>query len=692
MGWFTQCKLVWQRLRSPFVRRPSLDYLLTHASPEETIEERLNWFCDLLSWIRRPAETVADVEAPKGKLQASRVRFLLQMLERNEDQRIAVARTMRSILRDTSALDLFCESGIPREHGLLGEVAIRLSERFLPDRPYSGELGMLFDRLFPHKQDPDWLGRLDEATLKRLVELIHGDLEADESEWNNLKLDMEEAIVQLAAATRITGTSLEIRSRITRKHFRELPFFKLTSATEALFAARRANLDADLTAELNHLRAQMESCRKAIDTAYSHLEEYGVSTDIVYNLDRMEKQLLRMEALLELMFNRSHSLTHVADFIAQLIREHQAHRGVRSLLGGNLELLTRKMVERTAETGEHYIARDRKQYNEMFHHAVGGGAIMALTTWAKFALSAIPLPELVHGFVLGLNYATAFVVIQLSGFTLATKQPATTAPALAARMHNVREPEALEKLIDEIVCLIRSQTAAIVGNIAVIFPGALLIAYIGYLLLGEPMLGLEKAEKTLKSLSILGLTPLYAAITGVMLWFTSLAAGFADNWFAYHRLKSGIANSPRLQFIFGPSGAKRLANFLDHNIAGLTSNISLGFLLGFLPLLGVMTGFPIDIRHVTIASGQFAASIFTLGSDVVFRPAFWLGLIGVLSVGVINVAVSFGLAMLVAIRARGVAAPQRDAIYFALWRRFCRQPLSFLRPGKDETAAAPAHG
>jgi len=691
MGWFAQCKVVWQRIRSPFVRTPSLDSLLATASPKDSIAERLNWLCDLLGWIRRPADTVADVEAPRGKLQASRVRFLLKMLERNETQRIAVARTLRSILRDTSALDLFCETGIPRSHGLLHEVAIRLSERFLPDRPYSGELGMLFDRLFPHGEDPDWLERLDEETLTRLINLVQGNLDAEETAWNNLHLDMEEAIVQLAASTRITGTSLEIRSRITRKHFRELPFFKLTTATEALLTAYRAQADTDLTAELNHLRAQMESCSKAIDTAYSHLEEYGVSTDIVYSLDRMEKQLSRMETLLDLLLNRKAPVTRMAGFIARLIREHQAHRGVRSLLRGNLELLTRKMVERTAETGEHYIARDRKQYDEMFHHAAGGGAIMALTTWAKFALSAIPFPELVQGFVLGLNYATAFVVIQLSGFTLATKQPATTAPALAARMHNVRDPVALEKLVDEIVCIIRSQTAAIVGNVAVIFPGALLIAFIGYLLMGEPMVGVEKAEKTLKGLSILGLTPLYAAITGVMLWFTGLAAGFADNWFAYHRLKSGITNSPRLQFIFSPKGAARLAEFLDKNIAGLTSNISLGFILGFLPVLGVMTGFPIDIRHVTIASGQFAASIFTLGSEVVFRPAFWLGLIGVLSVGVINVAVSFGLAMLVAIRARGVAAPQRDAIYFALWQRFCRQPLSFLRPGKDEVAPAATH-
>jgi site-specific recombinase len=33
-------------------------------------------------------------------------------------------------------------------------------------------------------------------------------------------------------------------------------------------------------------------------------------------------------------------------------------------------------------------------------------------------------------------------------------------------MHNVREPAAIEQLVDEIVCLVRSQIASIAGNLA----------------------------------------------------------------------------------------------------------------------------------------------------------------------------------------------------------------------------------
>ena len=69
-----------------------------------------------------------------------------------------------------------------------------------------------------------------------------------------------------------------------------------------------------------------------------------------------------------------------------------------------------------------------------------------------------------------LDYAASFVLIQMLGFTLATKQPANTAPALARQMHEVRDPARMEGLVDEIACLVRSQAAAIIGNIALVVP------------------------------------------------------------------------------------------------------------------------------------------------------------------------------------------------------------------------------
>ncbi|HSH96171.1 MAG TPA: hypothetical protein VK968_18645 [Roseimicrobium sp.] len=657
-----------------------LDILLSRADPGLRLEERTQWLCDWLEWLRRAPDKAEELGLDPARLTSARFRFFLQVVDRNPDQKVKVARMLRSILRDTSALDLFCEAGLPREHGFLREAAERISSRFLPEPPYTGELGALFNRLFPHRDDAARVARLEEATLQRFMELIEHSPATDEPAWNLLRTDMEEALVQLAAHIRIVGSSQPIRTRIGSRSFRELPFFHLTTATELVLKARKERPDEIPERELQKLGQALDTCQKAIESAYSHLEEYGVSTDIVYQLDRMRSQLMRMRVLLELLVARSLELGRVAEFMADLIREHQRRQGLRSLVRANLALLTRKMVERNATTGEHYIARDRQQYRAMFYQASGGGTVMALTTWLKFALAAIPLSMLMHGIVLGWNYALGFVVIQLCHFSLATKQPATTAPALAERMRDVRDPVALEKLIDEIVALIRSQAVAICGNILLIVPCSLFIAWVGNQAADQPLLGVEKAGNIVSSLSVLGMTPIFAAFTGVLLWFSSLAGGFADNWFAYHRMRSGLADSRRLRAVLGPARAANLSEWLDQNISGLTSNILLGMLLGMLPVLAEFMGLPIDVRHVTLGAGQLTAAIFTLGMTSLTSMAFWLATVGVACVGIINVAVSFALAMWVAIRAREVRAPERGAIYRALWRRFRVAPKSFFRP------------
>jgi len=279
------------------------------------------------------------------------------------------------------------------------------------------------------------------------------------------------------------------------------------------------------------------------------------------------------------------------------------------------------------------------------------------------------------------NYAASFVFIQFAGLTVATKQPAMTAPALAARMKELDRPERMEAFIDDVVNLVRSQSASIFGNVFVVFP----VAYVlGLLLAGVNMVPVDaaKAAKTIDSLSLLGPSAFFAAFTGVLLWFSSVLAGWVDNWFHYRRLGPAIAGHRRLAYVFGPSAMQRTASFLDREIAGLTANISLGFLLGSVPVLLAFFGLPIEVRHVTLSSGQLAACVVVLGWSVMATSAFWLAVAGIAVIGVLNVGVSFALALQVAIRARDSSGASRGEIYRAIWRRMLREPVSFLFPRK----------
>ena len=62
--------------------------------------------------------------------------------------------------------------------------------------------------------------------------------------------------------------------------------------------------------------------------------------------------------------------------------------------GQNLHLLTRRIVERNAETGEHStVARNGWEYLGMLRSAAGGGAILGVTTFVKLLLTKLALAE-----------------------------------------------------------------------------------------------------------------------------------------------------------------------------------------------------------------------------------------------------------------------------------------------------------
>jgi site-specific recombinase len=667
---------------------PSLDVLASSASPDEALEERLNWLVDVAQWIRRPGHD-KETQPANMSLQSGRLRRFLDVLERNPEWKLAVARTLRSIIRETRAAALFSETGLPRQSGLLTEINERLTRKFLPPQPGSAELGVLFERLFPYRNDDVWIGQLEEAILERFGALLEYGAGPEDTGWNKLAEELEDALAYLAAQIRATGCSEAIRRRLKHQSLRELAFFRLGTALASAFAARQKGDETAMSAELNCLQSLIDACHRAGAEALEHLEKSGVSTEMVYHLAFIEASLQRFQELLELAFDPANQLTRCAGFVALLARQNRARESVIDLLRQNWRLLTRKMVERSGETGEHYIARSRQEYGVMLKSAAGGGAIMAVTAWLKTILLAWKLPGLMQGMAASLNYSLGFVAIQLTGSTLATKQPANTAPALAARMHNVRDPAAIEQLVDEIVFLVRSQIASIAGNLALVAPSMLLLHFLVLGFTGSQIMAPEKAVKTMHSISILGPSVIYAAFTGVLLWASSLVAAWADNWFACNHIGEALTLDRRWIRVLGTTRAARFARFWSRNIAGLAGNISFGFMLGIIPEVAQFAGIPLDIRHVTLSACFLTASAATLGVGILVTKAFVVAVLGIAGIGFMNLTVSFSLAMFVATRACDIQSPERHAIYAAVARRAMRHPASFLFPtnGAREVAA-----
>jgi len=669
-----------RRWRDSRSGRTALDGLLSRTSPTDPLEVRLDWLAAIVRWVGRPAslETPASAGVSRAP-QATRLRHLLNVLDRNPEWKGRVARTLRATLDEADALELFCETGLAREPSFMGEALERLFHRLLPTDPNRRDLARVLLAAFPGEESAAWLEQLDEEALARVAGLLAFELGDSRPDWNGLRRDLPDALVYLVSEIASVGLSSSFRRRIGAVHFRELPFYGLAAAAEDVARAARADdaaALADASAALGH---RLASVRHAMAAVHAHLDQYGVSTRIVYELERMAAQLSRSELLLGRITDAG-GPPATASALARLVRDTIESTRIAGLLERNSRLLARKVVDRSAETGAHYIARNRREYFAMFRSAAGGGFVTCVTAWLKLGIGLLRAPPGVEGILASLNYAASFVVLQLAHFTLATKQPAMTAPALARRLERAHEPGGVGAFVDEAFDLLRSQAASIFGNLATVVPSVVLVDLAARWALGRPMLPLEKAGETLGSLSLLGPTPFYAAITGVLLFLSSLAAGWADNWFALRDLELGTATNRRLVAAIGRARAARWARWLRENVSGLAGNVSLGFLLGMTPAVGHAFALPLDVRHVTLSAGFLAASASAFGLPVLRSAPFWWAVGGIASMAILNVGVSFTLALATAVRAQGLRAPERSELRAAFWSRLRRRPSDLVVP------------
>ncbi len=318
----------------------------------------------------------------------------------------------------------------------------------------------------------------------------------------------------------------------------------------------------------------------------------------------------------------------------------------------------------------------------MLKKSLGGGAIISGTVYLKFLITNLGLVRFFENILLTANYAISFLLIQFANFTLATKQPAMTAPALAQLLDDVKSKEGLDRFVDRAMALMRSQAASIFGNLAMVVPMVIAIQVGIILLLDHPTMSPAKAAHIFHTVSPFSLAFLFAAFTGVLLWLSSVIAGLIDNWFVLHRIQDVIRYNRRINMVFGDIRAARWGQWWRDNISIVSANVSLGFLLIYGPTFLGFLGIGMEIRHVTLSAGQFAAAATALGWKTFFMAGFWLGIFGVLLIGVFNVLISFSLAFNMALRSRDLPTLDRKRLYVAVRRRIKADFKSLLLPPK----------
>lgn len=633
---------------------------------------------NLVSWIR------SDGSSPA--LSVQRVIEMLDVLDDNDDLRERFKSYWQLLAETIDITTLLADLGFASHPAFLSELVHRISQRILPATPETSDASELFELAIHHPADAAWIIALDEVTLERIYTLMN--LPSSESSLSMWQHEILDAITYCAGRVRSIGFAPEVRLRMDAPGLKTRPFHSIAADADLFRSVYMATpYDAKRADEYaQNLRNRLELCRQVTSEVTTHLQEHGISVGLVFKLREMRKRIIRIRELIDCLLSQK-PLISSQKLLSRLAVISVEQRSVRALLKDNSSLLASKIAERSAEVGEHYITRDAPAYTTMLGKAAGGGAIMSITTLVKCVLLSLSMSIFWEGLAASINYAVTFLAIQLLHWTVATKQPAMTAPAMAAKLKNIDTDSAIHEFVDEVTHLVRSQVAAVVGNLALVVPCVMGLSAFVQNFIGAPVLNSKEAIYVLQSLTLLGPTAIFAAFTGLLLFSSSMVAGWFENWFVLHRLGSAIRYNPRITQFLGRERAVRWSRFWRTNISGFASNVSLGLMLGLIPAFATFFGLGIEVRHVTLSTGQLTAAAVSLGLGVLNETAFWWCVAAIPLTGLLNIAVSFYCAFRVALSAHNINNIDRARIRFAVWQRFKARPLDYFLPTRNSLAA-----
>ncbi|MEO8140375.1 MAG: hypothetical protein ABI742_12055 [Gemmatimonadota bacterium] len=624
-----------------------------------TLDELLRWLIDV-------TPVLTGAEGPRTR----RLGLLLEVLEAHP-RADRIRHKLHEVWSHPSAVRMLAETGLPEHVTLIRESLERLLDRLVPRLEAANDLSVTVSHLPLTEIDAAWVESLPEAVLNAWRPLL--------ALPDSILADAARLIAVRAASLGVTRGLLELWDEPSGG---ASPFLQLPAAVEA-----RVSAPSD-AASAERLTAVRAACDAMLATVHHQHEQRGVSTDILYRLELLDVLLIRLDDLVLTISGASDGRA----LAAEIVRGSYRQRGIRSLAHNTLKRLALKVTEHTAETGEHYLARDVNEWDATGRSAAGGGVLTAFTALIKYIVAAAPLAPLVSGVASALNYSASFIAMQFAHFTLASKQPAMTGAALASALGGRKD---LDRQVDLVAAITRSQVAATIGNVFAAIPASIVIVLLYRWIGGGSALPINVSVHSVHSVHpFLSLTIPYAILTGVFLWLSSLAAGFAANWSAYRGLPEALATSRGLRGAIGPSGAARVGRMVTEHLSGIVGYVVLGVLLGFVPVLFTkFIGVPIEVRHVTLQAASLALAAGSLYGtpDFHWGEVAWGG-VGILAIAACNLSVSFALALRTAMRARDLGRPERAQLWGAITAAFAADPRRFLwRPvvSKGETVSPP---
>ena len=606
------------------------------------------------------------------------IQALCHVLHRHPKYIPLVRNAILTLIGKHKPASLIADAGIHPNSGFFSELSRRIGHKLLPEAVNPAYLKDLFAQIFSDPEDERWVLVVPDSVWIELLTVLRMHEAPAE-----LLLACRKNLFDAAQVLSYRLSALGLEPELIR-HFPELedhssPFIIQNAEFGSFLAAPEENVEA-----IRHILVMLDQCRKIVARVRRSSSQTGTSIRLTFLLQRISQHIQRLELLLDIIA-RQVAREDVAGLYVKLLKvlvRAECHKNdVRLHWRENMELLALRVTENASRTGEHYITETRSEYFALMRSAMGAGIIVGIMAMIKVITAGHHYAPLTEAILFSLNYGFGFVLIHMLHFTVATKQPAMTAAAIATSIDsNDGKSKNMEKLVTIIAQTMRSQTVAIIGNVLLALPMAMLIGWLVFTLSGSHFVTPEKAGRMLAEIHPWHSGALvYAGIAGVCLFLSGLIAGYHDNLAIYNRIPQRLRALRWLKRLLGETRLDRVADYIENNLGALAGNFYFGCLLGGMSGLGVLLGLPIDIRHITFSSSFVGFALVGLDFNAGWQVVI-MACVGIWLIGTMNLAVSFGLALYVAMKSRKVTFAQWRQLVAALFRRLFTSPREFFLP------------
>ena len=503
-------------------------------SPNRSIE----FLVDLMAKIRP--------DKPKDFAQAElRFKALLYQISQDRTSLFSLRKALLTQFLHTNIVTALTENGIVSSRGFVQELTGKLKHKILPELQTPDNFLFVINKIFYKKHDYLWVKGVDKNLWIQFFEGLGIQINLTEP---SLLKQFAQSLQLLSYRIVTLGLEKEITQRFENFNDAVFPFLEQNRLINELMPQLRANGSMETKRSLvENITETLYNCNQSIQWIKDQRLQYGTSLAQAYILTRLQQMIDRLFIILDVLdTDNSFNTERFVEYFTTVVHNENTKNSLKEFISENTGFLAYQIAEHGGRTGEKFITTTRKEFWHMFRSSMGGGVIISFIAIIKNLLSKMTIAPFWQGFLYSTNYSLGFILIQETGSTLATKQPAYTANNVASSFdaQKIGDQPDLRNLAITIARVSRTQLASFTGNLLIVFPLTYLLAWLFFAATGTKIAEGAAAQQLLTNQQPFhSLALLYACFTGFFLFASGLIAGFVENYVVYGKIAERMRSS-----------------------------------------------------------------------------------------------------------------------------------------------------